>query len=285
MTTVNGEALDPELLREAFQRIKSAEEARTEASCCERDPEFYRQAEEELIEGVLLSQEAERRIPEPSKDDVRTAMEATLREWREHGASWDLLEQRRNEIRSDLTARLRMDRFTESVWDNLPELTEADHRAWFEAHAEDFRTTARAHVLHLVRFPGPRPDEDHRQLRQLREAVLDGASFTDIAREHTAKEDGQIDLGWIDYERPLNPFEAMLFSLREKEVSPVFFYEQALHLVWIQQLEPERIPPFEELAEEVAPLALKAQRRQALADIARELRKTATIVRNDEPNA
>lgn len=282
MITVNGEPLDPELLQESFQRIKAAEEARTEASCCERDPEFVKQAEDEIIEGVLLAQEAERRIPQPDAEEVRTGMEQTLREWREHGASWDLLEQRREDIRGEVSAKIRMDRFAESVWQTLPELTEADHRRWYEEHAEDFRTIARAHVLHLVRFPGPQPDEDHRQLCKLREAVHKGDDFAEVARKHTAKEDGKIDLGWIEYERPLNAFEAMLFSLREEEVSPVFFYEQALHLVWIKQLEPERIPPFEEMAEEVAPLVVNDQRRQALAEIATELRKTAKIERPEE---
>lgn len=282
MITVNGEALDPDLLQESFQRIKAAEEARTDASCCERDPEFYQQAEEELIEGVLLAQEAENRIPQPDGEEVRTAMEQTLREWREHGASWDLLEQRRDEIRGEVAAKIRMDRFAESVWQTLPELTEADHRKWYDEHAEEFRTTARAHVLHLVRFPGPEPAVDHRELCELRQSVHDGADFAEIAREHTGKEDGNIDLGWIEYERPLNAFEAMLFSLRKEEISPVFFYEQALHLVWIKELEPERIPTFEEMAEQIAPLVINDQRRQALSDIAAELRKTARIERTEE---
>lgn len=282
MITVNGEALDPDLLQESFQRIKAAEEARTDASCCERDPEFYQQAEEELIEGVLLAQEAENRIPQPDGEEVRAAMEQTLREWREHGASWDLLEQRRDEIRGEVAAKIRMDRFAESVWQTLPELSEADHRQWYDEHAEEFRTTARAHVLHLVRFPGAEPASDHRELCELRQSVHDGADFAEIAREHTGKEDGNIDLGWIEYERPLNAFEAMLFSLREEEVSPVFFYEQALHLVWIRELEPERIPTFEEMAEQIAPLVSNEQRRQALSDIATELRKTASIERTEE---
>lgn len=282
MITVNGEALDPDLLQESFQRIKAAEEARTEASCCERDPEFLKQAEEELIEGVLLAQEAENRIPPPKAEEVREAMEQTIREWRAHGASWDLLEQQREDIRGEVIAKIRMDRFAESIWETLPELTEDDHRKWYDEHAEDFRTTARAHVLHLVRFPGPQPDVDHRELRLLRESVLDGADFAEVARKHTAKEDQNIDLGWIDYERPLNAFESMLFSLREEEVSPVFFYEQALHLVWIKELEPDRIPSFEEMAEEIAPLVINDQRRQALSDIATELRKTAKIERIEE---
>jgi hypothetical protein len=283
--TVNGEPLDPELLQEAFQRIKASEEARTEASCCERDPEFYQQAEDEVIDGVLLAQEAERRIPKPDADEVRTSMEQTLREWREHGASWDLLEQRRDEIRGEVAAKIRMDRFAESVWQTLPELTEDDHRAWYEAHAEEFRTIARAHVLHLVRFPGPHPEQDHRDLCELRKAVHDGADFAEVARKHTAKDDGGIDLGWIEYERPLNAFEAMLFSLREEEVSPVFYYEQALHLVWIKELDASRIPPFEDVAKDIAPLVINDQRRKALAAIAADLRKTAEIVRTDEAPA
>ena len=282
MITVNGEPLDPELLQETFQRIKSTEEALSKASCCERDEEFQKQAEEEVIESVLLSQEAERTVPDPPPEEVRTALEDTLREWRSHGASWDLLEKQRDSLRADVVARIRMDRYIESVWDSLPALTDDDHRSWYDGHSDEFRTTARAHALHLIRFPGNRPAEDHREMCRLRGLVLDGADFATTAREHTAKEDKDIDLGWIEHERLLNPFETMLFSLREKELSPVFFYENSLHLIWVKKLEPERIPAFEEVADEVAVRALNSQRRKALADIANELRKTAEIRREEE---
>lgn len=275
---VNGESVDPSLVDEAFMRIKTEAEARSESSCCERDDEFRQRALDEVIDGILLSQEAEKRIPVPDKEEVRQHFEDTLREWREHGASWDLLEAQRDQLRAELVAKLRMDRFVESIWSELPELTEADLQAWHRDHPETFRRPARAKVLHIVRFPNEAdPAAEYRLLNDLRRTVLGGADFAELAREHTRKPDGDIELGWIEHERMLNPFETMLFSLGEKEVSPVFYYEQALHLVWPEQVEPEHVAAFDEVADQVRELAHGEQRRKALKELANQLRETARI--------
>ncbi|BCX47749.1 peptidylprolyl isomerase [Haloferula helveola] len=282
MITVNGETIDPALVEDAFLRIKSEAESRSEISCCERDEEFRHKAEDEVIEGILLAQEAERRVPEPNRDEVREALENSLREWRSHGASWDMLEQQRDQLREETVARLRMERFADDVWRDLPELDEAALREWYDENAELFRKPGRARVRHLVRFPGDDPAAEYRKITGLRGEVLDGANFAEVAKEHTAREDGETDLGWIEHERTLNPFEAMLFSLREGELSPVFSYEQGLHLVRIEELEPEHIPPFEELEETIREQALADQRREALHQLAVQLREKAEVTRDED---
>ena len=98
MLRVNGELIDPNLLEDAFARIKSEAEARLQVSCCERDPEFMAQAEEEVIDSVLIAQEAENRFPELPEAEVKTRLEETLREYRKHGASWDMLEAQRDSL-------------------------------------------------------------------------------------------------------------------------------------------------------------------------------------------
>jgi hypothetical protein len=277
MLRVNGETVDPDLIDEAFHRIKSGAEAATEISCCERDEEFRRQAEAEVIEGVLLAQEAEKRVPDPPAAEVREALEDSLREWRKHGASWDLLEARRDQLRDETVARLRMEKFAAQVWGDLPDPDESALRAWFAENPDRFRKRARARVRHLVRFPDHDPQGEYRLLLSLRERALGGEDFAALADGHTAREDKATDLGWIEHERLLNGFETMLFSLREGEVSPVFFYEQCLHLVRIEKLEPEHVPAFEEIGEAVREACLADQRREALHQLALELRKTARI--------
>lgn len=279
MLKVNGETIDPDLIDEAFMRIKSEAEAATEVSCCERDEEFREQAEEEVIEGVLLAQEAERRVPEPPADEVRSTLEDSLREWRSHGASWDMLEKQRDQLRDETVARMRMEKFAETVWADLPEPDEMALRSWFEQNEDRFRKRARAKVRHLVRFPDSDPSGEYRLMLSLRERALAGEDFAKLADEHTSREDKQTDLGWIEHERLLNGFETMLFSLREGEVSPVFFYEQCLHLVRIEELEPEHVPTFEDLEEEVRELCIADQRREALHQLAIELRETSEVER------
>ena len=106
-----------------------------------------------------------------------------------------------------------------------------------------------------------------------------GAAREADAREHTGKRNGEIDLGWIEQQRIFNPFEAMLFSLREGEIGPVFFYEQALHLVKAVEIRPSVVQAFDEIAESIREEVEHARRLQMLKELAGKLRETAVIER------
>jgi hypothetical protein len=283
MPRINGETADPALIEEAYVRLKAEAEMASEVSCCERDDEFRARAEEEVIDGILLAQEAERRVPVVPVDEVRTAFEETLREWRRHGASWDLLDAQRESLRAETVSRLRMERFTAALWEEMPPVTDADLRAFYHENPARFRTPPGARVLHLVRFPqAGDPWDDYQSMLDLRRRALDGEDFEALAKQASQKRNGEVDLGWIDQERVLNPFEAMLFSLREGEVSPVFFYEQALHLVKAVEVRPAATRPYEEVADELRGEVEHLRRLQSLKDLAKRLRESAVIEREDE---
>lgn len=280
MLRINGETADPGLIEDAFARLKAEAEMLSEVSCCERDGEFRERAEEEVVDGILLAQEAERSTEQPSAETVRSAFEDTLRQWRKHGASWDLLDAERESLRAETISRLRMESFTEGLWRDLPELTEEDLRAWYQENISRFRTPPSAHVLHLVRFPeSGDPWDDYAAMLDLRRRAFIGEDFEALAKEQTMKRNGEVDLGWIDQERVLNPFEAMLFSLREGEIGPVFFYEQALHLVKAVEVRPATVQPFEEVAESIREDVEHARRLQVLRELAAKLRESAVIER------
>jgi hypothetical protein len=235
-----------------------------------------------VIDSILLAQEAERTTPLPDENEIRSEFEVLLKQWRGQGASWEMLEQRRDELRDELASKLRMDRFTAGVWSDLEPLSDDDLREWHNRHTDDFRTPPEAHALHLVRFPeAADPWHDYAAVLELRTKALGGEDFAALAREHTQKPDGEIDLGWIRQERILNPFEAMLFSLQPGETSPVFSYEQALHLVQVLEIKPAAVRPFDEVRGEIAARALAEQRQAALRELASKLRETATISRED----
>jgi hypothetical protein len=280
MLRINGENVDPALIEDTFVRLKAEAEMLSEISCCERDEEFREKAGEEVIDGILLAQEAERSVPNPPTDEVRTAFEDTLRQWRQHGASWDLLDAQRESLRAETVSRLRMEKFTTGLWSGLPELTSDDLRSWYDANLVRFRTPPAARVLHLVRFPElPDPWDDYSVMLDLRRRALEGEDFADLAKQHTMKRGGEIDMEWIEQQRVFNPFEAMLFSLREGEISPVFFYEQALHLVQAVEVRPAAVKPFEEVADTIRDEVEHARRRQVLMDLAAKLRQSAVIER------
>lgn len=281
MIVVNQEPIDPALIEDAFQRIKTHAELMTEVSCCERDEEFLAQAEEEVIDGILLAQEAERRFPKLDPDRVKKSMEKALRQWRDNGASWELIETHHSAIHQETTAALRMECFTEELFRDIAEPSDEEISHYYEEHRYDFFQAPAVHALHLLRFPDhAQPWKEYAFLLDLRQQILAGADFATLAREHTQKSTKEIDLDWVPMERILHPFEAILFSLQEKEVSPIISHENALHLVYPLEVRPALQPPLEEKREEIVHRLLTEKRQAALRTLAQELRATAVIERH-----
>ena len=122
MLRVNGELIDPNLVEETFSRIKTEAEQRLQISCCERDPEFQEQAEREVADSILIAQEAEKRYPEISEDEITPKLKEMIDLYREHGASWEMLEAQRDMMRHEISASMRMDKL-------ITELTGGDELA------------------------------------------------------------------------------------------------------------------------------------------------------------
>ncbi|MGE9267129.1 MAG: peptidylprolyl isomerase [Verrucomicrobiales bacterium] len=283
MLRVNGELVDPELVEETFARIKSDAEARMQASCCERDAEFLELAEEEVANSILIAQEAERRFPEVPEEEVREKLEALVKQYREHGASWELLEAQRDSLREECAAHVRMEKLIAEVAGEQVEASEEEVRDFYAEHAGDYRREAEARCLHLLKLFNEHEDTAvlYREMVALRERALEGEDFEALAKAETEKQTGAVDLGWIDFDRPGNPFEAVMFSLREGEISPVLAYDHAYHLVKVLELRPARVTPLEEVCEELAQRVVAGKKQVALKGLAAELRERAEIRRED----
>ncbi len=283
MLRVNGELIDPNLLEDAFARIKSEAEARLQVSCCERDPEFMAQAEEEVIDSVLIAQEAENRFPELPEAEVKARLEETLKEYRKHGASWDMLEAQRDSLHDECEANLRMEKFLDTVLAGKTGVSDEDIETYYRENQREFRTVAEVRVLHLMKSLEKHEDPVLllEEMGELREKLVEGAEFEKIAAEETEKESGEIDLGWITFDRPSNPIESIMFTMRLEEVSPVVAYEHSYHILKIAETRPAVVRPFDEVREDIAQRVEFEKRRNALREFASALRKDAAVERVD----
>jgi hypothetical protein len=279
MIRVNGELIDPQLVEETFSRIKAEAEARLQISCCERDDEFIQQAEQEVIDSILIAQEAETRHPKMPAEAVRTRLEETIKQYREHGASWDMLEAQRDQLREECEANLRMETLLDELLDGTGEPGEEELRGYYDEHQSEFRSVAEVRCQHLIKYLERHDDPVTllETMRVLREAALEGAEFGELAKRETEKESGETDLGWIQLDRPANPFESMIFTMRDGEVSPVVSYEQAYHLIKVTGTKPSVTPPFEELRDELLQRYRFDHRRAVLQSFATGLREQADI--------
>jgi len=279
MLIVNGEPVDPELIENAFLRIKGGAESISNESCCAQDDEFLLRAREEVIQTTLLAQEIDRRTYKISTEIVQERLLATLRGLREKGFSKELIENNRAAIESDIRTELRTATFMTEIDATLPSPNDADINAYYDAHPDKFRTPEQAHLLHcmksLVGVDNPLPL--YEELRRMRQDVLNGGDFASLAANITAKPNREIDLGWVNFERPDNPFEIMAFSLQINEISPVFLYERCLHLVIpINRIEPTQTPR-DEAADSIKQELILRNRTAAINSLTTKLREQALI--------
>ncbi|MGC6466536.1 MAG: peptidylprolyl isomerase [Akkermansiaceae bacterium] len=283
MLRVNGELVDQELVEETFSRIKAEEEQRLQISCCERDPEFYEQAEQEVADSILIAQEAENRFAEIPEEEIKPQLKEMIDTYREHGASWEMLEAQRDMMRHEIAASLRMDKLISDVMGDDEQVSEEEVEAFYQECLDDYRTPAEASCLHVMKTlnEDTTPAAVFQRMCELREEAMEGGDFEEIAKRETEKSTGELDLGWITLDRPTNPFEATLFSMRDGEVSPVIVYEHALHLIKVTGRKDEQLAPREEIQEELEYRALARKKRAALQELAKELRTTAKIEKID----
>lgn len=285
MVTVNGEAVDPGMVDEAFNRIKAAAERRLQVSCCEKNDEFLAEAENEVIDSILIAQDADVRFPQIDEELVRPKLEELIKEYRKHGASWEMLEAQRDTMRSQITADLRMQAYMDDVLASVPEVSEEDINRVYKESQQDVAKPPRAKCQHICIFPGEHESVNAAlaHANYLRKRAITEEDFEALAREFTEKDDKVIELDWLDLEDPLHPFEAILFSLEQNEVSPVISYDQAFHIIKVTGTEGAHVPALAEIRDEIQQIAERDRRRAALTARSKELREGAKIVRHEEP--
>lgn len=283
MIRVNGELLNPELIEETFSSLKADAEQRSQASCCGRDEEWMRLAEDEVIDSLLLAQEAEKAALAISEEDIADSLAELIKRYRAEGASWEMLAEQKDQLRSECIANLRMERYLASVMPAPKTATEQELRNYYQSRSREYRPPVEVHCLHLIKIIDEH--EDQRELLDemsaLRARLLAGEDFRALASAETEKTSKEVDLGWIPLDRPINPFETILFSLSEGEISPVISYEHALHLIQVIGRRGGQVPSFEEIREELSLRYHREERQSHLRQIAKELRSDATIEQVD----
>ncbi len=279
---VNGQTIDDAVIEQEFSAIKAHYESLGSISCCERDDEFRGYARDNITFRALLTQEAQRTIPEPGAEEVTRAFDKLKGE---HGggdqfyASVGLSPEQDGLIQRDLSVNLQVESLRDSACQSLPAPTEAECRAYYEGNIEQFSDEDEVRASHI--FKSVRETEKREAIFkafcEVRQRLVDGADFTELAREHSDKPAEEIDLGFFKRGELMDEFEIVTFSMKEGEVSPVFSTPHGFHLAKVTERKAGQPKPFESVRADIE-AELTAQRQDTkLQELVDELKKTAKI--------
>ncbi|WP_038171846.1 peptidylprolyl isomerase [Verrucomicrobium sp. BvORR106] len=253
---INGETIDDEIIEEEFRHIKGHYERALQVSCCERDPEFRGMAKDNLASRALLQQESRRRFPEIGEEETKARLEKLIEQSggeEQFYMSIGMPFKDESLLQDNLANGVRMDKMLKNVYSPEPEPAEADIQAYYEANVKHFLTEEQIRVSHIsLNLSGARSRaEVYQNMRELREQALAGADFNALGAEHNSNKDMSPDLGWFKKGEFMEEFEAIAFSMRDGEISPVFTTQLGFHICRLAERKPAVPKPLAEVREAV----------------------------------
>lgn len=152
-------------------------------------------------------------------------------------------------------------------------VSDAQARAWYAAHPALFHRPGQRVAWHIFRRhadPG-RPQDTLALVAGLRARIVAGASFADVAREHSHSETRILGgrLGLVSPGRLPKALERVLFALGENELSAPLATRQGVFLFRATQIVPERRLSFDDMRLSVLRELREQRRRDVLAEAVR----------------
>ena len=279
---VNGQTIEDVVIDQEFSAIKAHYESMGSISCCERDDEFRGYARDNIIFRALLTQEAQRSIPEPSDNDIDEAFSKLKKE---HGgeeqfyASVGLSPEQEELIRKDLVLNLQVESLRSNVFEGLPSPSEKECRHYYANNMGQFTDedeVRASHIFKSVREVEKREDI-FRQLCDVRKHLANGGDFVEAAREYSDKPKEEIDLGFFKRGELMDEFEIITYSMSVGEVSPVFNTPHGFHLAKVTDRKVGQPKSFEEVESLIRDELVAQNEDQKLQQFVDGLKKTSKI--------
>ncbi|MDF1826568.1 MAG: peptidyl-prolyl cis-trans isomerase [Verrucomicrobiales bacterium] len=278
---INGERIDDQELEEEFESIKEHYQSMGETVCCDRDDEFWQYAKNNVINRTLIEQRSNAEYGPISDEEVTARFEELKAE---HGGESEFLDNTGFNagdlpmILKKLKSSLTIDRYLDSKIEGSLGITEVEVVDYYQRHEAEFMSKEEVRVSQIFIEPSSQEAaaEAFIALRELREELLEGKDFDEAAKEHGSDENREIDLGFMKQGETMPEIEAITFSMRIGEISPVVATHYGFHLFKVTDRKLPKLIPIEELNGIEANAELE-KRNRAIEDVIEEIKSESTI--------
>ena len=285
---VNGQEIDDTIIDQEFSAIKAHYESMGSMSCCERDEEFKEYARNNIIFRAILTQEAQKAIDEPSSKEIDKAFEELKKDNggdNQFYANMGLTPEQDELIRNDLALNIQVESFKDRIFAQLPKPTNQDSLEYYSKNKAQFKDedeVRASHIFKSVREVEKREDVFN-ELCIIRDKLMKGADFYEIAKDFSDKPQDEIDLGFYKRGELMDEFEIITFSMKVGEVSPVFNTPHGFHLAKVTERKTGEIKPYEDVEDIINQELAAIMKDSKLKEVVDKL-KEASDVKYIEPD-
>ena len=182
-------------------------------------------------------------------------------------------------IRPDLSLNLQVETLRAETCKALPAPTETECREFYNNSLDQFSDedeVCASHIFKSVREAEKR-EEIFKGLCVVRQRLVDGADFIEVAKEYSDKPAEEIDLGYFKRGELMDEFEVVAFSMKTGEISPVFCTPHGFHLAKVTARKAGKPKPFDKVRSEIEAELIEQRQDAKLQELVDQLKKTAKI--------
>jgi len=278
---VNGEKIEDSAIKQETERLRpDYERVFTDQDDKEREAQLLDWSRENVIEKILINQEAEKNGDKIPPDQVQAAL-AKLKEQYEQPEQLykDFNVENDEEIKKDIAKQMRIEQRIEQVCKDLPNPSQAAIKKYYEENQEQFKSGERARVAHIVKYVNWQTDEKtaYEAISQAYEELKSGVAFEVVVDKHTDCADSGGDLGFVMKGQMVEEFEDVVFNLGAGQASDIFRTRFGFHIAKVYAREPASVASLEDVKDRITELLKEQIRSEAIDKFIDGLKSEAKI--------
>ena len=278
---VNGEKIEDSAIQQEVERLKpDYERVFSDQDPKEREAQLTDWSRENVIERVLINQEAKENGGKIPEDQVESALAKLKEQYEDKEQLYNDLGVKNDEnIKEFLQMQMRVEQRLNEVCKDLPTPSQAAIQEYYEKNKEQFKSGEQARVAHIVKYVNWQTDEEtaHNAIKEAQDELKNGAAFEAVVEKHTDCADSGGDLGYVTKGQMVEEFEDVVFNLGDGEVSDVFRTRFGFHIAKVYNRKPAVVPELEEVKGGIVDALEKQMRGEAIDEFIDGLKNKAKI--------
>jgi len=278
---VNGEKIEDSAIQQEVDRLRpDYERVFTDQDNEEREAQLFDWSRENVIEKVLINQEAEKNGDKIPPDQVQAALAKLKEQYEEPEQLYkDFNAENDEQIKKDIEKQMRIEQRIGQVCKNLSKPSQVAIQKYYEENQEQFKSGERARVAHIVKYVNWQTDEQtaYEAISQAYEELKSGVAFEAVVDKHTDCADSGGDLGFVMKGQMVEEFEDVVFNLGAGQVSDIFRTRFGFHIAKVYAREPAAVASLEDVKDRITELLKEQKRSEAIDNFIDGLKSEAEI--------
>lgn len=278
---VNGEKVEDRVIQQEVERLRPHyEQVFADKDPKQREAQLLDWSRENIVERVLLSQEAKKRadkIPEAEVESVLAKLREQYEDRQQLYKDFDVEDEK--QIRQAIELQMRVERELNAVCEELPKPSQADIEQYYQENREQFESDEQLRVAHIVKYVNWQTDEAaaFEAIKKAHDELKNGAVFEAVVDKCTDCDDAGGDLGYVVKGQMVEEFEDVVFNLGVGQVSDIFRTRFGFHIAKVYDRRPGTVPSLKEVRGQVVDELKEQMRQEAIEQYLDQLRERAKI--------